>query len=187
MESGNVVEFIDRQKIICAVILEVKKQRLRLLTETNREVNISAGRLAHAGGRLDVAMGRYKMVSALKGLATRREGLADRVDIQELWEVLNSEQEWIDLKTMIEFCFPDAPDSDQGAAVVRAFFKDRKYFKFNADRFFPYTEEQVEQIVARQKETERRNRIIEEGGDWLKKVLKGEAPEVGGGALTGDK
>ncbi len=187
MESGNVVEFIDRQKIMCAVILEVKKQRLRLLTETNREVNISAGRLSYAGGRLDMAIGRHKMVTALKELANRREALIDQVDIQELWEVLNTEQEWIDLDTMTDFCFPDDSNHDHSSAVVRAFFRDRKYFKFNSDRFFPYTEAQVEQIVARQKETDRRNRIIEEGGDWLKKVLKGDAPEVRGEALAGDK
>ncbi len=187
MESGNVVEFIDRQRIMCAVILDVKKQRLRLLTETNREVNISAGRLAHAGGRLDIAMSRLKMVSALKELAKRREALIVQVDIEELWEVLNTEQEWIDLETMTDFCFPDDATHDHSSAVVRAFFRDRNYFKFNTNRFFPYTEEQVEQIVERQKETDRRNRIIEEGGDWLKQVHKGHAPEVGGEALAGDK
>ena len=47
MESGSIVEFIDRQTIMCAVILEVKNSRLRLLTENNREVNLSASRLLH--------------------------------------------------------------------------------------------------------------------------------------------
>jgi exoribonuclease-2 len=32
MEEGNIVEFIDRQKILCAVVQEVKNQRLKLLT-----------------------------------------------------------------------------------------------------------------------------------------------------------
>ena len=47
MESGNVVEFIDSQKIFCAVVLEVKNLRLRLLTENNREVKMAVGRLSH--------------------------------------------------------------------------------------------------------------------------------------------
>ncbi|UCD81566.1 MAG: hypothetical protein JSW26_09135, partial [Desulfobacterales bacterium] len=47
MESGCIVEYIDHQRILCAVVLEVKNQRLRLLTENNREVNLSAGRLLH--------------------------------------------------------------------------------------------------------------------------------------------
>ena len=56
MDAGNVVEYIDRQKITCAVVLEIKKQRLRLLTENNREVNLSASRLLHRdNARLDLS------------------------------------------------------------------------------------------------------------------------------------
>ena len=40
MESGFVVEYIDKQRILCAVVLEVQKQRLRLLTENAREVTV---------------------------------------------------------------------------------------------------------------------------------------------------
>ena len=172
MESGNIVEYIDRQKIVCAVILEVKKQRLRLLTENNREVNLSLSRLSHnCAMRLDLSQGRQKMVEALKEIASRRKELISRIDIKELWEVLNAEQEWIDLATMTEFCFPDRPTDDHEAAVVRAFFGNRFYFKFNPDRFFPNSEEQVDRFVTQEKELARRNRIIKEGAEWLKSVL----------------
>ena len=104
MESGSIVEFIDRQKIMCAVILEVKNKRLRLLTENNREVNLSASRLLHKDkARLNIAMGRDKIVDALKGVADKRKALLSQVDIKDLWEVLNTEQVWIDLATMTEF------------------------------------------------------------------------------------
>ena len=97
MESGSIVEFIDRQKIMCAVILEVKNSRLRLLTENNREVNLSVSRLLHKDNvRLDLSMGRDKMVDTLKGVASKRKALLSQVDIKDLWEVLNSEQVWID-------------------------------------------------------------------------------------------
>lgn len=45
MESGLVVEYIDKQRILCAVVLEVKQQRLRLLTENSREVSLAPNRL----------------------------------------------------------------------------------------------------------------------------------------------
>jgi exoribonuclease-2 len=173
MESGYVVEYIDQQKIICAVVLEVKKQRLRLLTENNREVNLSANRLSHkCKMRLDPSMGRAKMVDTLKEIANKRAGLINQIDIKELWEVLSSEQEWVDLATMTEFCFPDNPDFDHESAVIRAFFRNRLYFKFNHDRFFPNSEELVERKVAQEKEAARKNQIIEAGGRWLKHVLK---------------
>jgi exoribonuclease-2 len=172
MESGNVVEYIDSKKIICAVVLEVKNERLRLLTETNREVNLSASRLSHTcETRLDPSILRSTMVHTLKEIASRRNALISHINIKELWEVLNTEQEWIDLDTMTGLCFPETPSCDHESAVVRALFSDRLYFKFNRDRFFPNTQDQVEQQIDQERETARRNRIIKEGGEWLKNVL----------------
>jgi exoribonuclease-2 len=172
METGYIVEYIDRQKILCAVVLEVKDRRLRILTENNREMNLSANRLSHkCSGRLDLSQGRQKAVETLKEISRRRESLIGEVDIKELWEVLNAEQEWIDLQTMTGFCFPNSPTHDHESAVMRAFFKNRLYFKFNPDRFYPYTQEQVEQIQSQIKETERKNRLVQAGADWLKRLL----------------
>jgi exoribonuclease-2 len=179
MEKGNIVEYIDHQKIVCAVVIEVKKQRLRLLTENNREVNLYSGRLAHrCKKRLDLSMGRDKTVDTLKKIANKRKGMICHINIKELWEVLNEEQEWIDLDTMTAFCFPENPNYDNESAVVRAFFSDRLYFKFNNDRFFPNTEEQVEKKIAQEKEAARKNRMIQEGADWLKSILNDDHPTL---------
>ncbi len=168
------VEYIDHEKIICAVILEVKKSRLRVLTENNREVNLSAGRLFHqSSSRLDLSMGRDNLVCTLQEKAKHREKLTKEVDIQELWEVLNTEQEWIELETMTDFCFPDQQDADHESAVIRAFFGNRFYFKFRTDAFFPHTESQVERLLKQTKEKEHRNRLIETGGKWIKRFLEG--------------
>jgi len=175
MELGNVVEFIDRQKMVCAVILEIKKLRLRLLTEANREVKLSASRLSHrCGSHLDLSLSREVLVDTLREVSNRRKALIDHVDVKELWEVLNSEQEWIDLETMTEFCFPGTPSSDHESAVVRAFFNDRRYFKFNGNRFFPYTEDKVIQLDNREKENARMERIVSNGSRWIKDLIQNE-------------
>ena len=89
MKSGNVVEYIDRQKIFYAVVREVKKQRLSLLTENDREVNLSAGRLSHACSlEIDLAKGRHKAVTELKEIAARRAALTGQIDIHYLLELL---------------------------------------------------------------------------------------------------
>jgi exoribonuclease-2 len=179
MKTGSIVEYIDRQKIMCAVVLEVKNQRLRLLTESNREVNLSSNRVAHTCKTcLDLSMGRNKMVDTLKEIVSRRNALIDDVDIKELWEILNTEQEWIDLKTMTEFCFPDSPNDDHESAVIRAFFQNRLYFKFQHDRFFPNTQDHVEQKISCERKVERRNRIIQEGGDWLANMMNDPNPLI---------
>ena len=180
MEAGYIVEYIDREKIMCAVVLEVKDKRLRVLNQNNREVNLSTNRLSHkCRERLNLDHGREKAVETLKHVACRREKLIDSVDIRELWEVLNSEQEWIDLATMTAFCFPNSPSQDHESAVIRAFFRNRFYFKFNPDRFFPYTPDQVERIAAQAEETERWNRLIAQGVEWLTALQKGECRPSG--------
>ena len=123
MELGSIVEYIDRQRILCAVVLEIKNQRLRLLTENNREVKLSAARLLHKDkARLNISMGRDKIVDALKEVANKRKALLNQVDIKDLWEVLNTEQVWIDLETMTEFCFPDNPGADHESAGIAGVF-----------------------------------------------------------------
>jgi exoribonuclease-2 len=111
------------------------------------------------------------MVDALKEIVHKRQELIKNIDIKELWEVLNSEQTWIDLATMTEFCFPESPSGDHESAVIRALFNDRLYFRFNPDGFFPNSERRVEQITAQRKAEERKKRLIETGSLWLKSIL----------------
>ena len=182
MELGTIVEYIDRQRILCAVVLEIKNQRLRLLTENNREVKLSSSRLLHKdSARLNISMGRDRIVDSLKEVARKRKALLNQVDIRDLWEVLNTEQVWIDLGTMTEFCFPDNPGADHESAVLRAFFDDRLYFKFNLDRFFPNSAQQVERLNAQRQAEARRSRIIELGAEWMKSLLAGSAPPAAAG------
>lgn len=178
MEAGNIVEYIDRRKIVCAVVLEAKNGRLRLLNENNRELKMSANRLAHGStAALEPGMGRERLVEALREAAERRRTLADAVDVVELWEVLHEEGEWIDLATMTEFAFPEAADGDHAAAVVRAFFQNRLFFKFSGDQFFPHTEEQVARLQAQAEAEARRARLIESGAAWVRRAREaGKAP-----------
>ena len=177
MEVGNIVEYIDRQKIVCAVVIEVKNQRLRLLSESNREVNLSVNRILHNDStHLDLSVGRDRIVVCLKEVAQRRKDMIGRVDIHDLWQVLNTEQEWIDLETMTTLCFPDDPGPDQQSAVMRAFFDDRLYFKFSPGRFYPNSEEQVGRLAAQRKEEERRQRLVALGYQWLSQLRNGDKP-----------
>ncbi len=179
MEAGKIVEYIDAQKIICAVVVEAKNQRLRLLTETNREVNLSEKRLVHeANQRIDLSKGRTHTVNAIKEISEYRDTLIDFIDIPELWDILNTEREWIDLDTMTEFCFPDNPNYDHQAAVVRAFFNNRLYFRFNRDSFFPYSPEQVDAKLKQLREEARIEHLVEAGGQWLNQVWRAEDPNV---------
>jgi len=179
MEHGTIVEYIDQQKIFCAVVVEYNDPRVRLLNENNREVNQKASRLSHISRmRLKMHAGRDKLIASIKETAVRRKSLSEMIDIRELWEVLSPMEEWVDLVTMTELCFPNNANGDHEAAVIRACFENRIYFKFNQDSFFPHSEQEVEKNILREKEKELRNQLIEKGGDWLKKVLEGTETDL---------
>jgi exoribonuclease-2 len=171
MDSGTIVEYIDRQKIICAVVLQDKGKRLRLLTQYNREVKLSPGRVTHAcSERLDPAAGRERLVDLLNQKVHRRQQLKVEIDVPALWEQLNNRRDWIDLDAMVGFCFPGSAGEDHRSAVIRALFDHRLYFKFAHDRFLPQSPEKVARAITAARRQAEKKEIVEEGGKWLREI-----------------
>lgn len=183
MIKGSIVEYIDQQKIISAVLLQEKKGKLRLLNENNREVNFSEKRLSHISQVcLDTSAPRDTMVKELKTLTLNRKKLSESIDIKELWELLHEEAEDIDISTMTLFCFDPPLTSDHESAVIRAFFKDRLYFKFNKMIFTPYSADQVESRKKQLREDEKKARLIQDGIDWIQQIIN----HKNGTSITGN-
>ena len=179
MESGEIVEYIDDQKIICALVMESGNQRIRLLTEQNKEVRLAAQRLAHRGtSHLNPSLDKPQLVESLRALSKRRDAIADSIDIEDLWEVLKEEQAWIDLKTMTGLCFPASEDDDHESGVIRALFKNKRYFKFKPDRFLPHTQSQLEEILLSEKKAQQLERLIKAGVKWIVATLSGTNVEL---------
>ncbi|MBF0452178.1 MAG: RNB domain-containing ribonuclease [Candidatus Magnetomorum sp.] len=177
MEPGNIVEYIEQKEIICAVVLEIKKQRLRVITETNREVNLSVKRLVRVDQLcLNLSQGRDQLVQRLKNIVATRKSIQEKVDVVELWDVVHNEQEWFDADTITGLCFDEVND-DNMSAVIRALFHNKFYFKFSPDRFYPNSENQVEQLKHQAREVERREVMVINGGDWLKQVIHSQNPD----------
>ena len=172
MIIGSIVEYIDQQKIVAAVILQEKNGKLRLLNENNREVIFSEKRLSHlSAARIDTTVARNTIVDQLRVLTQTRKALSEEINIKELWEILHEEPDEIDISTMTLFCFDPPLTPDHEAAVIRAFFKDRLYFKFNNLIFAPYTENQVETKKRQIKDLEKKERLAKNGAEWINDVL----------------
>lgn len=171
MKIGSIVEYIDQQKIISAVILSEKKGKLRLLNENSREVNFSEKRLSHISqDTIDTEQSRVSLVNHLKQITNHRKKLSESIDIKDLWEILHEEPEEIDIPAMTLFCFDPPLTADHEAAVIRAFFKDRLYFKFNRLVFLPYTQEQVALRQRQILEAKRREDLVLKGSAWLTRL-----------------
>ncbi len=168
MKIGSIVEYIDQQKIIAAVILSEKKGKLKLLNENSREVSFSEKRLAHISQvRLDTDQSRNHLINRLQTVTQTRKNLSEQIDIRELWEILHEESGDIDISAMTLFCFDPPLTPDHEAAVIRAFFNDRLYFKFNQILFAPCTPEQVAAKKKQIKEAQKKEVLVQKGVAWL--------------------
>jgi exoribonuclease-2 len=173
MEPGNIIEYIDRQKIISAVILSTENSRARLLNEINAEVDLPFHRILHAGGqKLDLSVSRDRMMEMLQKEVERQIELSREIDIQALWDILHENPEWIDVPAVARLCFPENAAGVQESAVIRALFENRLYFKFDRTRFHPYSPEQVREMQAREQEIQRANDLIKNGSTWLAEKVK---------------
>lgn len=179
MKNGTIIEYIDQQKIICAAVMDIKNKRLRLLTESDREVNLAESRITFISNSfVDITSGRNTIVGRLKDTAARREKLKESIDLKELWELLNEEGDWVDLPTMAEYCFPAPPESDQQAAIIRACFENRLYFKFAHDKFLPYSVEHVENAILLKEKEAKKKVLLEKGALWLKQAVAESKPTL---------
>ncbi len=172
MITGSIVEYIDQQRIISAVILHEKSGKLRLLNENSREINLSEKRLSHVSKDcIDTTVAQNGIINQLKLLAENRKALSQTINIKELWEILQDESDEIDLPTMTLFCFDPPLTSDHESAVIRAFFKDRLYFKFNNLTFTPYSPDQVETKKRQTMEAGKKEILAQNGANWINTVL----------------
>ncbi|MFH1157107.1 MAG: RNB domain-containing ribonuclease [Pseudomonadota bacterium] len=160
---------------------------MRLLTENNREVSLSEGRVVHVSSQgLNISDNRDLLVKNLKECSKTRKELTSKVNIKELWELLHEEGEEIDIPTMTMFCFDPPLTPDHEASVIRAFFDDRMFFKFNRDRVSPHSPDQIEAKQRQIREAEEKERLLDQGASWIKQILactSGSIPEADPGIV----
>ena len=172
MEIGKVVAFFEQKKVLCAVCLEIKDNRVHLLSEENRELTLGVNRIVHVSSfSLKPQAPRETLVENLKKIVERQKALAREVVLAELWEVLSGEARGFDLREMSELVFPPRPTSDHEMAVLRVLFEDRLYFKQKGELYEPRSPEKVEEIVRQLQRQEEEEREMQEAAAWLAGVF----------------
>ena len=177
MEPGKVVAFFEQKRILCAVCLEVKGNKVHLLSEENREITLGFNRIVHTSPHsLNPTLPRETLVENLKKSVERQKDLMAAVSIRELWDLVWEERREFSLRELAELTFPSPMTFDQEMALFRALFEDRLYFKPKGDLYEPREKEKVEEIALQIEREAEQARELEEAGRWLARVWAGEAP-----------
>jgi exoribonuclease-2 len=175
MEPGKVVAFFEQKKILLAVCLEVKGNKLHLLTEENREMTLGPNRIVLSSGpNLNSNSPREAQLESLKFAMERQKKLVPTFTLRELWELVWEERKDFSLRELAELIFNPPVTFDQEMALFRALFEDRLYFKPKADLYEPREPEKVEEIALQIEREAEQAREIEEGSRWLARIWSGE-------------
>lgn len=168
ISPGTVLEFFESKEILCGVVLAIKDGRLHVLTERNREINLTRSRAVHHGeGGLDPGLTRDELVKKLAEISAKRKEILHTIDLEEIWSLFEGEGGEFDPIEIAEFIFNKPVPDNQSAAVNRLLLEDRLYFQAKDSKYIPRSPESVEQRRAElQKEAERENRISE-SAVWL--------------------
>ncbi len=171
---GHIVEFAEQGKIYPAYCLGQKDRRLRVMLPTGREELLPRTRILYFSRHFYRLANREEQLAFLEELNKRRHQLKDKIDLEELWEVVVDEAEEMTPEELAEVYFGSNLDDDQVAAFVRAVLEDRLYFRFREGKILIHSREEVERLKeVRRKEAERLRRR-EEGAAWLKALLNGQ-------------
>lgn len=157
MEPGYLVEFFEERRLLIAVVTELKGERLHVLTQTQREMTLPRKRVLHATpGRLCPDWSRQQMLVYLEESERKRESLQAEINLEDLWELLSQENQALSLEEMATLWFQGS-NPDQVAAMGRALYADRFFFKYKEGLWVPNPPSMVATLKekARREEKER--------------------------------
>jgi exoribonuclease-2 len=177
MEPGKVVVFFEQKRILLAVCLEVKGNKIHLLSEENRELTLGINRIVHASpSKLNPASPREILLERLKAAEARQRELMESLAVRDLWELVWEERREFSLPELAELVFHPPVPFDQEMALFRALFDDRLYFKQKGGNYEPREPEKVEEIIRQIEREAEQERELRESSQWLARVWAGEAP-----------
>ncbi len=175
MANYQVIEFFEDRKIYCGFVGEDRGERLHIITEQNREMNLPRKRLIHASAWPGGAnLSRLELVEHLKAIGRHRETLKQEINLEEVWELLVNEVNGFLLSDLARSWYGDGVTADQSAALGRALFEDRFFFKFKGNLWQPHPPEVVENLKEQYRRELERRREREDAAFWLRKAWDGK-------------
>jgi len=170
ISTSQVVEFLEGQRFICALCIAKKGARYHLLTHLGREINLASSRFIHVSTQQISAKARDIRIKELNEIFARREALKEKINIPELWELVQDERALWSPGKLAELVFEQTVKDDHEAAFIRAVIDDHTYFKFREGMIKVQPPEAVKRILdQRTREAERFARLIK-GSQWLEKL-----------------
>ncbi|MCX8042214.1 MAG: RNB domain-containing ribonuclease [Thermodesulfobacteriaceae bacterium] len=173
--KNRLVELLYKEKIITCYVKDIKEKRLHVILPTGKEELISFSATVYCGEKVLNLKDLNQILTLLKEKNERRERLKESFNLEEVWEVLVEEVSEISAKELTELYLGRTPEEDEIAGLLRKSLEERTYFKLKEPgRLEILSKEEVERIFLQRKRELERLAKINEGEEFLKKLLKKE-------------
>jgi exoribonuclease-2 len=174
MEPGYLIEFFEEKSILVAVVLDLKGDRLQVVTPSNRELTLARKRVLFAcpSGKSPAALSRQQWLDILQETAQRREALLQTIDLFQAWEILAEAGEAVPASEISDLWFGSATP-DQEAAMSRALYENRFLFKHKDNLWLPNPPEVVEVLKEKALREEEARQELADAAQWLRTVWEG--------------
>ncbi|MCB2193318.1 MAG: RNB domain-containing ribonuclease [Deltaproteobacteria bacterium] len=168
---GQLVEFIEKNRVELGLVVAAKKGRLNLLTANGRQASLNTNRVIFMS---PAAMGndasRAAQQEYLGQVQDSRDQLAEKVDVEELWELVYEEADPLTLRDLAQLAFGRPLSDDQISATLRALFNERIHFRLAGNQFLAYSPEQIEAKRVQAEREKARQAQVAAGVDFLKSL-----------------
>jgi len=83
--DDRIIEYLENGKFICAFVFDDNGNRLRLLNQNSRELNLPLNRIVHfTKEKISAKKSREEIISSLQETSKQREGLAQTINLDEI-------------------------------------------------------------------------------------------------------
>ncbi len=177
---GSIIEYLDGGRFICGLALQSVGNRLRLLNQNGREMNLPASRVVTISRtKYPVDISRDDCITMLKDAAGKRAALTQNIPLLEIWELASvEEQTSFPPDFLAELYFGGDLTDDQSAAFLRGVFTDRFFFKYRNEMVNVHTPEQVEQLRHQRQKEKEKEEILTTGAGNLQTIMDGGSVSV---------
>lgn len=173
---GKIIEYVEHGKFICAAVIEINNNRLRLITQHGREVSLPQARIVHCSSQTPLhSASRQETQVFLQETSQARQQLKLPVPLEEVWQMACESNEMsLSLRFLTELCFGNLSTDDHEAAFLRAIFQDHLFFKYKNGRIYVHAPEVVKQFQAKKAAESQQELLLQRGAKGLAMILEGK-------------
>ncbi len=176
ISAGKLIEYIDGGKFVVALVTESQANRVRLINQNGRELNLPSSRIVHCSSETHRAdIDKESLLHQLKDARDKRCSLMNKVDLKELWELTAEDGTSLFSPSFLaELVFGKDTDDNTISAFLRCVVADKLYFKYKEGKVQVNSPEKVEQLLVQQQKEEEKQKLVQDAVDTIKKIDSSE-------------